>query len=117
MDKGKRKELANAYKNRTMVGGVYCIRCSGNQRTWIRSTTDLEGARNRVLFSLKMKSAPEPSMLRECNEYGWESLSFTVLEELKKEEAQTDREFADDIATLLEIWLERYAQGERNQSH
>lgn len=112
MDKAKRKDLLNSYKNRTIIGGVYCIKCSGNQRTWIRSTTDMEGARNRVMFSLKMKGAPEPAMLHECNEYGWESFSFIVLEELKKKEDQKEKEFADDIATLLEIWLEKYEHGD-----
>lgn len=112
MDKDKRKALQNAYKNRSVVGGVYCVKCSGNGRIWLRSTTDMEGAKNRVLFSLKMKGAPEPSMLRECSEYGWESFSFAVIEELKKKEDQTDKEFADDIATLLEIWTEKYERGE-----
>ncbi|MDO5562635.1 MAG: GIY-YIG nuclease family protein [Synergistaceae bacterium] len=112
MDKGKRKGLQSAYKNRTVTGGIYYVKCSGNQRIWIRSTTDIEGTRNKVMFSLKMKGPPEPAMLRECSEYGWESFSFGVLEELKKKEAQTDKEFADNIATLLEIWLEKYERGE-----
>lgn len=112
MDKAKRKDLLNSYKNRTIIGGVYCIKCSGNQRMWIRSTTDMEGSRNRALFSLKMKGAPEPAMLRECTEYGWESFSFIMLEELKKKKTQTEKEFADDISTLLEIWLEKYEHGD-----
>ena len=112
MDKAKRKDLLNSYKNRTIIGGVYCIKCSGNQRMWIRSTTDMEGSRNRVMFSLKMKGAPEPAMLRECTEYGWESFSFIMLEELKKKKTQTEKEFADDISTLLEIWLEKYEHGD-----
>lgn len=112
MNKDKRKELQNAYKNRNLTGGVYCIKCSGNQRTWIRSAVDLEGAKNRVMFSLKMKGSPEPSMSRECAEYGYESFSFIVLEELKKEETQTEQEFADDIAALLEIWTEKYENGD-----
>ena len=112
MDKEKRKELQSAYRNREVVGGVYCIKCSGNGRVWMRSTVDMEGTKNRVLFSLKMKGAPEPAMLRECLEYGWESFSFVVLEELKKEEKQTQKEFADDVSALLELWLEKHERGE-----
>ena len=112
MNKEKRKELINSYKNRAVTGGVYCVKCSGSKRLWIRSTTDMEGARNRVLFSLKMKGAPEPAMQSACNEYGWESFSFVVLEELKKAETQTEKEFASDVDTLLEIWLEKYAHGD-----
>lgn len=112
MDKEKRKALTDAYKNRTVVGGVYGVRCSGNNKLWLRSTTDMKGARNRVMFSLRMNGAPEPLMRRECTEYGAESFSFVVFEELEKGETQTDSEFSDDIAALFEIWQEKYDRGE-----
>lgn len=62
MDKPSRKALKEQYQNRKVVGGVYCIKCSGSDDVWFRSTTDMQGAKNRFLFSLSTDLCPEICM-------------------------------------------------------
>lgn len=110
MDTERKKELINAYKSKPVTGGIYCVRCSGNQREWIRSSVDMESSRSRFEFSVKIKTCPDPSMRPEWEKYGIETFSFECLEELKKGETQTAKEFAADVQALYEIWLEKHEQ-------
>ena len=110
MDSVTRKELKSAYKDQNMIGGVYCIQCSGNLRQWIKSTTNLAGQRNKFTFAMDIHSCPEPGMRAEWIEYGAQSFTFTVLEQLVKKETQTEQEFAEDIGVLLALWKEKRRQ-------
>lgn len=46
-------------------------------------------------------------MAQVWKQHGASAFSFEVLEEIEKKEAQTDREFSDDVAVLLELWTEK----------
>lgn len=107
MDACSKKALKAQYKNRTVVGGVFCIRCGAADTAWIRSTTDMQGSKNRFAFSLSTNFCPEACMAPMWKQHGASAFSFEVLEEIKKKEAQTDREFSDDIGVLLGLWTEK----------
>lgn len=99
-----KKALKEQYKNRVCVGGIYCVKCTESSKKWLRSTIDLKGVKNRFDFSVSTNSCPEISMKEDWNRYGASSFVFEILEELTKKETQSDREFADDVEILLEMW-------------
>lgn len=101
-----KKALKAQYKNRTVVGGVFCIWCTAADAKWLRSTTDMQGSKNRFSFSVSTNFCPEPCMTDAWRRYGASAFFFEVLEEIKKKEEQTEREFSDDVAVLLQLWTE-----------
>ncbi len=107
MDKSSRKALKEQYQNRKIVGGVYCIKCKDRDEVWFRATEDMQGAKNRFQFFVSTDSCPEPSMMDAWKESGASGFSFEVIEEIERNETQTDREFSDDVNILLELWLEK----------
>ena len=47
-------------------------------------------------------------MRGEWAQYGAQSFTFEILEEIKKKDTQTEQEFMEDIGVLLELWTEKY---------
>lgn len=112
MDLSKKRALKNAYKEKPAVGGVCCIRCSGNGQSYLQATTNMEGLKNRFHFAMSIGSSPDPSLQSEWEKYGGDAFSFTVLEEIEKKETQSQKEFRDDVNVLYELWLEKQQAGE-----
>lgn len=112
MDKLSKKVLKEQYKNRPVCGGVYFIKCSQSDQVWLRAATDLQGAKNRFLFSQSMNTSPDNTMREAWNRFGAEAFSFEVAEEIMKKETQTEAEFSEDVNVLLEMWLEKQNGGD-----
>lgn len=107
MENQSKKDMRDQYKSRSVTGGIYCIKCNGNGHVWMKSTKDIAGQINKFKFFTSTNSCPEPGMNLEWKQYGAESFSLEILEELEKGETQTDKEFGDDIKVLYEMWVEK----------
>ncbi len=102
-----KKKLKVQYENKVIIGGLYCIKCLGNNKLWLRATTNMQSAKNRFAFSVSTNSCPEPCMSEEWKHFGASKFLFDILEEIKKKETQTEREFTSDVHTLLKLYTER----------
>ncbi|MBE5986064.1 GIY-YIG nuclease family protein [Lacrimispora sp. AGF001] len=113
MESSAKKALKDQYKNRIMTGGIYRIQCSKDGSYWLRTSLDMQGSKNRFAFSKSTDSCPEICMLKTWKQYGADSFSFEIVEEIEKKETQTQRQFSDDLNTLLELWNEKRMEGEQ----
>ena len=103
MNTMNKKELASQYKNRTQIGGVFALQNTALDKWYVDCTADLAAMRNRFAFM-------GDSFLQIAKDYKaqkGEGFVFAVLEELQKNEAQTDKEFQEDLALLKALWLEK----------
>jgi len=108
-DKKAKKELLARYKEREIVGGVYAITNTLNNRMFLEATTDLRKSKNRFDFSQRTGSCVHVKLQGDWNEQGGERFAFEALDELKKGETQTMDEFKADIDTLKKMWLDKLA--------
>lgn len=104
-----KRDLKTQYKERKIVGGVFAIRNTLSDKLSLDATTDLQGSLNRFEFAKKTGSCVDLKLQQDWTKQSGEGFVFETLEELEKNETQTDAEFASDIKLLKEIWLEKLA--------
>jgi hypothetical protein len=105
-DKTK-KDMQAQYKEREIIGGVYAIKNTLNNKMLLGATADLRGSRNRFEFSQKTGSCVDLKLQGDWSRQGGGQFVFEVFEELKKGGTQSAEEFEADIAALKELWLDK----------
>ena len=107
-----KKHLQNMYRERDIVGGVYAIRNTLNNKVFLEAVPDLRGIQNRFEFAQKTGSCIHVKLQNDWDSHGGGQFVFEVLEELKKGDAQTDGDFKADLVLLKEMWLENMSDKE-----
>jgi hypothetical protein len=74
----------------------------------VLATADVGGIQKRYEFSELTGGCFHPKLLRDAQTYGNGAFTLTVLEEIERKDTQSDRDFKDDLDTLLDLWLEKY---------
>jgi len=105
MDKQERRRVAAQYKERLQQGGVYAIRCKENGKKLLLGTADMPGSENRFAFAQSTGGCVHPKLRSDWERYSSKGFEFEVVETLAQKEAQTDANFQDEIAALLELLI------------
>lgn len=105
MDK-RRKELKKEYQQNHTPMGVYQIRNLANDKVLIGSALNLPGAINSSRFQLSAGSHTNKPLQAEWREFGSDSFTFEILDELSATEGP-DHDYRADLAFLEEFWLEK----------
>lgn len=104
MDKAKRKELMDAYKNRRPDMGVIAIRCTSTGDTFFGASKDTRADINSNRFKLESGSHRNIALLQLWNQYGAGSFEFYISDTLEYDDATKD--YSDKLEALLERRLE-----------
>ena len=107
MDKPTKKEIQAQYKEREVIGGVYAIRNTTKNKLLIEAAADLHGSRNRFEFAQKTGSCIHPKLQYDWAEQTADQFAFEVLDEMKKGDNQTSKQFSADIELMKQMWLEK----------
>lgn len=106
MDKQERKKLADAYKARRAVGGVFAVRNSANGKSLVQYTADLRGSKNRFEFSQATGGCAFMPLQGDYKRYGAGVFKLEVMEELEQKEGQAYTDFKNEIEELYAIVLQ-----------
>lgn len=106
-----RKNMKEAYRQRPIIGGVSAVINSANGRMLIESDVDISSKLNRFQFAKASGNCIYPRIQADWAKYGPGSFSFEVLERLEKPDDQDIREFAENIALMERIWVEKTDPG------
>ena len=110
--KQTKKELQDKYKEREIIGGVYAIKNTMNNKIFLDVATDLRGIKNRFEFAQKTGSCIHVKLRDDWNNYGSGQFVFEVLEELTKGDTQTAEGFKEDLIFLKDMWFDSLSERE-----
>ena len=83
-----KKELKEEYKQMEFPMGVYQIKCTVNEKSFIDNSVDMLSKWNRHKMELRFGSHRNNELQKDWNQYGENNFSFKVLSELKKTEEE-----------------------------
>ena len=98
-----KKENKNAYKQMKFRAGVFQIKNLKDNKLFLKTSTDLDRAYNSDLFQLKLGSHRNQELQNDWNTIGSDNFEFSILDELKLKETETDSEKQKDLKELLEL--------------
>lgn len=106
----RRKEMRAQYKQTHPEAGVYRIVNSGNGKALLGATTNLASMRSKIEFarSTNTPGALDLKLGKDIRQFGLDAFSLEVLDVLEIKPEMTSAEILADLATLKELWRERY---------
>lgn len=90
MDKNRRKELLEAYRNRMPEMGVISLRCTATGETFLGTSTDIPASFNSVRVKLGSGFHPNRHLLDLWKQYGQAGFEFSVAKTLKYDDPTED---------------------------
>lgn len=86
MDRTSRKAAIAAYKKRERQPGIFAVRCTAAEQTWVGRAHDLARVQTRLWFGLRHDGRHHPAMQDAWNAHGETAFTFEIVEAIDDEE-------------------------------
>jgi len=106
----RKKELKEQYKNMRPDMGIFMVHSKSSGKCHIESTKDLKSKINRTKFQLELGSHPDRELQEEWDNYGEKDFIIEILEKLKYDKNEPDRDYTEDLELLKIMWEEKLLQ-------
>ncbi len=103
MDKARKREILQAYKEERRPVGVFGVVCAATGETWIGMSRNLTQQQNGVWFTLRLGSHPNRKLQAAWAAQGEGAFEFKVLEEID-DEGMTALGLTDALKTRARDW-------------
>jgi hypothetical protein len=103
----RRKTIANEYKQRKIIGGIYRVTNTCNGMYLLDYTTNVQSKQNSFNFMASSGSCLDYRLKEDWVTFGGKSFIFEILEALEKKKEQTQDAFINDLKMLKQLWSEK----------
>lgn len=103
----KKKKLKMEYKEMKTPMGAIIIKNSINGKVFLDVSKDTKSKINRHRFQLKSGLHNIKELQKDWNELGEDAFSIEVLEELKYDEKEENKDYTEELEIMKVIWQER----------
>lgn len=101
-----RKELINKYKEQEVELGIIKIQNTITGYAYVDICNNLYKPFEGIKFQLNLGRFKSKELQKDWKEYGETAFSFEVVEKLKTNQNESEKEKIDNLKELLDIWLE-----------
>ena len=103
MDKSQRKQMIDAWKNRTPEMGIIALMCKETGESFLGASTDINADFNSIRVKLSSGFHPNKRLLSLWKQYGEEGFEFSILEKVEYKDDQTD--YKKELEELRELLI------------
>lgn len=105
MDKDRKRELVQAFRERERVQGVFAVRCSTSGEVWVSTSRNLDVQRNGVWSSLRFGGHPNKAVQAAWKAHGEDAFAYEIVEALDQGELSATG-FDDLLKVRERYWRE-----------
>jgi len=109
VDKRRKKELIQQYKQMKPRMGIFIIRSKCNNKCYIQTTQNLRGVINGAKVRLVNAMHPNRELQKEWTDFGPENFTIEILENLEYDKDESKTDYTEELAVLQMIWEEKLA--------